>query len=181
MKITISGEPGSGKSTIAKLLAQKLNYKHMSSGDFMRQMAEERGVTLLELSQQAEHDDAIDKEIDERTTQLGAEQDDFVMDSRLAFHFIPDAVKLFLTVDPNEAARRIFEQKREDEKTNVTLEQTKANIAARIASERKRYQAYYGFDYFDQSNYDLVVDTTGKNLEQVCDEILAFLREKGKI
>ena len=181
MKITISGEPGSGKSTIAKMLAQRLKLKHLSSGDFMRQMAEERGMTLMELTRIADKDKSVDEEIDERTKKLGQEQDNFVMDSRLAFHFIPDSIKIFLEVDAGEAAKRIFGQKREKEKENITLDETKKNMQARIESERQRYKEYYGFDFFDKTKYDFITDTTDKNQEQVCDEIIAFLTEKGKI
>ena len=180
MKITISGEPGSGKSTIAKLLAKKLNLKNYSAGDFMREMAKERGITLMELSKQAETDQSIDKEIDERTKKL-AEQDGFVIDSRLAFYFIPDSIKIFLKVEPAEAARRIFEAKRPDEKQNTTVEATKESMQKRVESERKRCEQYYGFDYLDVSKYDLIVDTTNKNQEQICDEIVTALTEKGKI
>jgi len=181
MKITISGEPGSGKSTIAKLLAQKLNLKHLSSGDFMRDMAKKMGITFMELTKQALDDAEIDKEIDSTLQNWGQEQDDFVIDARLAFHFIPDSLKIFLTVDKEEAAKRIFEQKREDEKSNVTLEQTKQNMQTRIEIEKQRYKKLYNLDYFDQSNYDIVFDTTGKKGEQSCEELIALLKEKGKI
>ena len=89
MIITISGIAGSGKSTVAKLLAKKLNYKHYSIGDFMRQIAKERKLTLLELSKQAEKDNSIDKELDKKQIELGKTKDNFVIDSRLGFHFCP--------------------------------------------------------------------------------------------
>jgi len=181
MKITISGEPGSGKSTIAKLLAQKLGLKHMSSGDFMRNLAKKRGVAFMELTKQALEDPEIDKEIDSTLERWGKEQDDFVIDARLGFHFIPDSLKIFLIVDDDEAAKRIYEQKREDEKANVTLEQTKHNIKTRIEIEKQRYMKLYNLDYFDKSNYDIVYDTSGKKGEENCEELLALLREKGKI
>ena len=56
MIITISGIAGSGKSTVAKLLAKKLNYNHYSIGEFMRDIAKEKNTSLLELSNLAETD-----------------------------------------------------------------------------------------------------------------------------
>ena len=91
MIITISGIAGSGKSTVAKLLAKKLNYKHYSIGDFMREIAKQRKTTLLELSKEAEKDSSIDKELDQKQIELGKTQDNFVIDSRLGFHFIKNS------------------------------------------------------------------------------------------
>jgi cytidylate kinase len=174
--VTVSGRPGSGKSTVAKALAARLGLDHVSSGDFMRQMAAERGVTVLELSRQAEATDLIDREIDDRTARLGRGRDGFVMDSRLAWHFIPGSVKVFLDVSPDVAAQRIFGDGRAQESENVDLDATIASTAARAASESKRYRDYYGIDYLDATNYDLVVDTSALSVEEVVDEILAYLR-----
>ena len=97
MIIAISGSPGSGKSTVGKLLASRLNFTHYSSGDLMRDMAEEQKVTLLELSKQAETDPTIDQEIDDRQIQLGINENDFVIDARLGYHFIKKSKKIYLT------------------------------------------------------------------------------------
>ncbi|MCH9028900.1 MAG: nucleoside monophosphate kinase, partial [Bacteroidetes bacterium] len=66
MIITISGKAGSGKSTVAKELARKLELKHYSIGDLMRQMAKEKNISLTELGKLAEKDDSIDKELDKK-------------------------------------------------------------------------------------------------------------------
>ncbi|MEM4246915.1 MAG: nucleoside monophosphate kinase, partial [Candidatus Woesearchaeota archaeon] len=128
MIITISGTPGSGKSTIAKMLAARLGYKHYSAGDFMRQMAVERGIALDELTRIALKDRSIDDEIDRRTVMLGKKEDNFVIDSRLGWKFIPNAVKILLTIRQEVAARRVFAQRRPDEKENISLERTKENM-----------------------------------------------------
>ena len=98
MIITISGALGSGKSTVAKILVQKFNLKHYSTGDFMREIAVKRGITLLELSKLAETDKSIDEELDERQIKLGEEEDNFIIDARLGWHFIPNSIKIFLDV-----------------------------------------------------------------------------------
>ena len=162
MQITIQGAQGSGKSTVAKLLAEKLKYKHYSAGDFMRQIAAKRGMSLLELSKIAEKDGgAIDKELDDLVRSVGKKEKDFVLDGRLGFFFIPKSFKIYLTVNLDEAARRIFGNKRPGETENTTLAKTKANILRRIKSEHTRYKSYYGVEYPPKlDGFELVVDTT---------------------
>ena len=171
MIITISGIAGSGKSTVAKLLAKKLNYKHYSVGDFMREIAKERKLTLLELSKEAEEDPSIDKELDKKQIELGKKEDNFVIDSRLGFHFIPNSKKIFLEVQLNEAAKRILKEKRKHEQYKDINESIK-KIKTRISSEDKRYNEYYKIDYHDKSNYDLVIDTTNAEPEEVVSKII---------
>ncbi|MBT4111374.1 AAA family ATPase [Candidatus Woesearchaeota archaeon] len=178
MIITISGALGSGKSTVAKILVEKFNLKHYSSGGLMREIAAKRGVSLLELSKLAETDKLIDEEIDERQIQLGKEEDNFIIDARLGWHFIPNSVKIFLDVSDEEAARRIFKEDRKDEKYNTDLNSTLENIKNRRASEIKRYQDYYNLNYYDHNNYDLVVDTTGIPAEEVAEKIIKFIEER---
>ena len=170
MIITISGIAGSGKSTDAKLLAKKLGYKHYSVGDFMREMAKERGLTLLELSKQAEEDRSIDKELDKKQIRLKKE-DNFVIDSRLGFHFIPKSIKIFLEVNLNEAAKRILKEKREHEQYK-DIQESIEKIKTRIKSEDKRYRGYYGVDYHSKDNYDVIIDTTNIKPGEVVEKII---------
>lgn len=181
MIITISGDPGSGKSTVAKAIAEKLKLKHISAGDFMRELAAEKKMTILELVKIAEKDPAIDKEIDERTKKL-AEKDNFIIDSRLAWNFIPKSLKIYLKCSTDEAAKRIFAQKRGGiEAENITLEQTKANVIAREQSEIKRYKKYYGIDFKKEENYDFVLDTTKLTIPEAIEEVLEYVNEKRKL
>jgi cytidylate kinase len=177
MIITISGDSGSGKSTVAKAVAEKLGYKFYSIGDFMGEIALEKGISLLELSKLAEKDRKIDEALDSKQIELGKKKSDFVIDSRLGWHFIPGSIKIYLSVNTNEAVKRIFSVKREDEKENISLSQTKKNIITRKESEKKRYMAYYGVDYFDESNYDFVIDTTNIPAKKVAERIVKFVKD----
>lgn len=176
--ITIAGHPGSGKSTVAKELALQLGLDHTSAGDFMRAMAAERHVTVLELSEIAETDDTVDLEIDERSRLLGESTTGLIIDARLAWHFIPHSVKVFLDVGVDQAAERIYAAQRASEMENLDLDATRRNIEQRAASEAKRYLDYYGLDYLDTSQYDLVIDTSRLNPEETVDEIVAYLRRR---
>jgi cytidylate kinase len=186
MIITISGLPGSGKSTIAKTLAQKLGFKHYSAGDILRKMAEEKKVPLAKLCAKAEKDGGrIDHELDERTKQLGKNQDDFVLDSRMGFHFIPDSIKIFLDVDPQVACERIFNDvkagKRKEEMKGVkNVEDVREIVAERVRSENSRYHKYYKVQYTDLSHYDMIVNVSHNSIEHIVDEIIRFVKATGK-
>lgn len=182
MIVTISGRPGSGKSAVASKVATELGFRHVSAGDFMREMADERGMSILELSRSAEDGDSIDREIDARTVRLGEGSDDFVMDARLGWHFLPDSLKIFLEVRPEIAARRIYGAARGTEHENVGLEETLRAIEARSASETRRYQDYYGIAYADHAHYDLVIDTSELTVTEVAKTILDHIDdpESGK-
>ena len=177
MIITVSGKPGSGKSTIGKELADTLGYAHVSAGDFMRELAAERDMTVLELSRIAEQSPEIDKAIDERSTRFGDSTEDLVIDARLAWYFIPDSVKVFLDVSLDEAARRIYGAGRTAEKENVDLESTRRNIERRTLSESQRYLSYYDVDYLDLSHYDLVIDTSQRSVEEIVALITDYVSE----
>lgn len=177
MIISIAGDLGSGKSTVGKILAKELSTDFFSTGDFMGELALEKGVSLLELNKMAEKSDEIDKLLDERQILFGKEKETAVLDSRLGWYFIPHAVKIFLKVDPLEAAKRIFNDNREDEKENIDLENTKNNIIRRKESERFRYKKYYNLDYDNPNNFNLVIDTTNLSPEEVVFKILEHIKK----
>lgn len=160
---------------MARVLAAELGLDHVSAGDFMRQMAQERGVSILELSRTAEDDVAIDHEIDARTRMLGDTRNDFVIDARLAWHFLPQSIKVFLDVRPEVAAARIYGAQRGAEHENIDLEATKRAIEARSRSEFERYLRYYGIDYTDPGHFDLVVDTSELDITGVVAEIRSYI------
>lgn len=147
----------------------------------MREMAAERGMTILELSRVAEGDDSIDREIDERSARLADSGRSFVMDARLGWRFIPESVKVFLDVRPEVAASRVYGAGRVTEKENTDLDATVGAIARRTQSERERYIAYYGIDYLDPVHYDLVVDTSDLTPDEVVGVIISHLEERNLV
>jgi CMP/dCMP kinase len=175
MKITISGIAGSGKSTIADFISKEFNLKRYSGGDFMRELARRKGTTLLELSKIAEKSFEVDKEIDKMYGEL-AKNDNFVIDSRLGFYFLKDSIKIFLLCNTETASRRIFEQKREVEKENITFEKTLENTKRRIESERTRYMNYYHLDIDNLDNYDIVIDTSDMTIFEMNNNIVKAIK-----
>lgn len=175
--ITISGKPGSGKSSTADNVARELNYQRFSSGDFMRKMAIEKGITLNELSKIAENDNGvIDKMIDDEVAKLN-ESDKIVLDSRLAFHFLHNSFKVFLDLAPEISKDRVISSLKNNnlrassEGIN-TPEEVYLKIIERLESEKKRYKELYNLDYTNKENFDLVIDTEKNNLDQVVGIIL---------
>lgn len=176
--ITIAGKLGSGKSSTSKLLANILGYQHYSTGDFMRSIAKDKGVSLGELSVMGETDSSIDKELDNHNIEIG-KKENVVLDSRLGFYFIPEAFKVFLELDPEIASERILEDKKinHDRHTEAKLFDTKEHviesIKSRLLSERKRYKDLYNIDdHTDHKNFDLVIDTSKFSLEEVSQKII---------
>ena len=178
MIITLSGEAGSGKSTCAKGIAQTFQIKHYSSGDLMRQMASERNLSLAELSALAEKDPSIDRELDERQIRLGKTEDQFIIDGRLSAHFIPHALKIFITATLEERGKRIFSARRAEESFD-SLEKTLEAIRQRKESEIKRYMAWYDFNPYDPKEYDIVYDTTGKAIPEMIHELKNLVEKRG--
>lgn len=178
MIVTISGKAGSGKSTVAKLLSEKLKLRHYSIGDLMRAMASDKGIGLMELNKLAEKDNSIDLELDKRLKELGKTKDNFVVDGRLAAFFIPNAqVRVFLDTNDKVRAERILKDKREHEQSKDLNEMVK-KIQEREKSEKKRYQQYYSVDYLDKKLYNLFIDTTELNPNDVVEKIIKFVGTK---
>lgn len=172
MIITISGMPGSGKSTVGKVLAKRLGYKFYSMGDLRGKMAMDRGLTIDELNELGRQEDWTDREVDEYQTKLAKKEDNFVIDGRVSFYFIPNSFKIFLIADLSEAARRVFKNQRPDEGKVDTVQELEQRMRNRIKQDDFRYKKYYGIDFQDQHNFDLVLDTTGSNIDETVDKIM---------
>ncbi len=181
MIVIISGKPGSGKSTIAKMLAVKLDFKRYSSGDFQRQLAKERGLTIAELGELEAKDPGLDILVDKRQEEFGNQHDDFVMDTWLGAKFIPHAIKVFLDASEETRAKRIFNDKsnkqRMDSEKLDDFDETKKNMIERDRVNIERWKRYYGFDYTDPKHYDIVIDTENMLPEAIVDKILDYIKK----
>ena len=163
MHITITGNLGSGKSSVCRMLSENHAFKSYSTGDVQRALAQRMGMTTLELNLYMQQSPEQDKLIDDEVitiAQANAEED-IIFDSRMAWHFVPFSFKVFLQVDLQVAAGRVFEDsKRGNVETYASKEEAAALLQERAASERLRFMQFYGVDYFDLANYNLVVDTS---------------------
>jgi len=182
MIISFSGAPGSGKSTIAPKLANKLAWPCYYMGGLRREAARQKGLSLSEYNKLGETDIKTDQEVDEYQRILGQEQDNFVIEGRTSWYFIPHSLKIYLDVEAEVGAKRIFGslqvKNTRNEDQNLTNWQAvfKSN-KQRIASDKKRYQQYYQIDVYNHKNYDFVLDTTHLNQEQVFQMIYNFVQQ----
>ena len=161
--ITIAGKPGSGKSTTSKGLARTLEYQHFSSGDFFRAIGKERGIDVLATNLIAEQEKEIDEMVDEKLRVLGEAEDNMVIDSRMAWHWMPYSFRVYLDLDLIVAATRITsgmnDERRIAEHVPEEPELYAKILQERLDSESRRYMNLYQSNPYDESNYDLVVDT----------------------
>lgn len=176
MIITISGKPGSGKSTVAKILSKKLGFRCYSVGDIRGKIAMDKGLSIDQLNEIGKKEDWTDKIVDEYQKSLGEKENNFVIEGRLGFYFIPHSVKIFLDVDLKEASKRIFNDQREDEEKKDSSKDILKMIEKRVMNDRERYKKYYKTDFLDTKNYDYVIDTTDITAQQVADKIIKFIK-----
>ncbi len=157
-QIAINGSLGSGKTTVGRMLSERLGWDYHSTGSVQRNIAQAMGLSTLELNHIAEKDRSIDERIDSIFKSLAA-KDDVIVDSRMAWHFLPESFRVRLIVSPEEAADRVLrDTARDAEKYSSSLVAIR-DIEARTLSEKRRFQNTYGVDVTDLANYDLVIDT----------------------
>ena len=169
MLISITGRLGSGKSTICGILKEKYGFDIFSTGTINREFARSLGITTLELNERLKEDPELDKQIDGTVTRLSIEKKDekLIFDSRMAWHFAKNTFKIFLTIDPMEAAQRVMKNQRGAEEHYESVEDACAGLVKRGNVERERFIQIYGVDYFDHNNYDLIVDTTSRTPDEI--------------
>lgn len=175
--ITIAGKPGSGKSTTSKGVATKLQYRHFSSGDLFRSIAAERGLDVKSANKHAEKESSIDDLVDQRLQEIGRTDSDIVIDSRTAWHWMPQSFKVYLDLDLHEAAKRIILASDERQTANEYIpedhEEYVNELQERLDSESRRYESLYGINPYDTNNYNLVIDTARYTIDEVVEQIVA--------
>ena len=171
-KISLAGDLGSGKSTVAKILIDALGAEYYSTGGMVRAIAERMGMTIGELNKYMETHPEIDREIDDGLVKLAEDEHPYIIDSRMAWHFTDGTFKVYLSTDIETAALRIMNAGRSCEHAQ-DLDEAVRCTKERRRSECKRYMEKYGVDITDLTNYSLVVDTTYTTPEEVAGVILS--------
>jgi cytidylate kinase len=171
-KIAISGDLGSGKSTICKLLQEKLSFNIFSMGEAWRRLAAKYKMSILELNKYSETH-PLDEEMDRAMAAMADSPQNIIFDSRLAWYFIPHSFKVHLTVDPMIATKRIFNDKRGEAEGYTDITEAYQKLNQRKISENKRYIHKYGIVCSQYHNYDLLVDTSHASPESITLLIIA--------
>lgn len=178
MLITITGKAGSGKSTLARMLAAQLGYEYISIGDIKRKLAESMGMNIFEFNKLGEelgNEREFDLKYEDYQKNLPLDGK-IILESRLGFWCQPRSFKIFLTVSDEVATQRIQDQQRTTDQFSSweeALEQTRR----RNEDDLARYKKLYDIVYTDPKNFDLFLDTGGKNADEMLEIILNKLQE----
>jgi cytidylate kinase len=163
MRVTVSGLPGSGTTSLARYLAAEHNLDLISAGEVFRQMAKEREMDLVEFGRLASEDSSIDRLIDERQKEIAAERNDIIVEGRLSGWFIGDAeLKIWLTASLECRIRRILAR---DVIENLDI--AKKTTRQREECEAERYRTYYDIDIGDLSPYHMVLNSERWGVEEL--------------
>jgi len=182
MIISISGAQGSGKSTLAKKLAEKLGYPRYYMGGLRRETALKRGLTLAEYNKLGENDPQTDQEVDEYQRELGKTQDNFIIEGRTSWYFIPHSLKIYIDTNEEIGAQRIWlemekDGARKNEDSNINnWQDVLTSMRHRLQSDIERYQKYYNIDVHDKNHYDYYLDTTNLTPEETLEKVYNFIK-----
>jgi CMP/dCMP kinase len=179
MIITIGGTPGSGKSTISRMLAERLRIPFVSMGQLQREYAASKGLTIEQLNELYEEDFSHNFKIDEYQKNIAKKHETFIIDSRLGFFIFPQSIKVFLTVPPSVGADRVYARKHVAEHWHSVAEAAIA-LAERAEYERRNYLEHYGVDILDMSKYDLILDSSTLTPEEILQKILQYVKSHPK-
>ncbi len=159
-QVAIFGWGGTGKTSSGKLIAQGLGFEFISTGNIFRNMATKRGISPQELEHLARGDERFDREIDDFVIELGKKRSHILVESRLAHHFMPDAIKIKFSCSDDERFARIARREHisPEEAAKQTLEREQAIV--------ERYKKLYGItDFADAKHFHYIVDTTKNTVE----------------
>ena len=186
MIIAITGTPGSGKSTIAKKLVKELGFERVYAGGMVRKLAKDMGMTVEGLMAYAKTHPEIDIKIDKNVAKMAKEWagagKSVIAEGRIQPFLIQESIKIFIKVSPEEGARRIFGDLQDEEKKKArnedivdSIDAVKEKMMFRHHDDAKRLEGLYGFNYLNESKYDLVLDTTTISADEATEKVKEFL------
>lgn len=171
--ITITGDHASGQGTLSNKLQEKLNYEIYRNGLYVRNLAKEKGMSITEFQVYLNEHPDLDKQIEKSAADYANTHDNLIVDAKLGWYVIPKSFKVYLKVDIDVAVKRAFEDvARKNTEPFSNIDEAREKIIYRHTQETKRWQAEYGVNRDDMSNYDLVIDTTNLNPEEICSVVL---------
>ena len=179
MILSISGPPGSGKTTLAEIISERLGLELILTGRIFRDMAAQREMSLSDFGAYAEEHPEVDIELDRRVVDAVRERAEqgksLLVEGRLAGFMLYRAnipsFKIYVTASQEVRAERIRKREGGD------IAEIMHEMAAREECERERYLSVYSFDIRDMSIYDLVLDSSDMGVEEVAARVLTAVEE----
>ena len=170
--ITLSGMPGSGTTTAARLVAEATGFRYVNTGEIFRLMAQERGMTVNEFGKAANQNPEIDRELDARQVDI-VRQGEILLEGRLAGYMVKDAgvdcLAVWLQAPLEVRVRRVSGRDELDFNQALKLD------LEREHDEQQRFLEFYGFDLTQTSVYDLVLDSSVMSPEEIAEAIVDAL------
>lgn len=178
MIITIGGNLGAGKTTLANNLEKALGYGQLYVGGIFREMAMEKNLSIEQFYAQLKSDPALEQAVDQRQAAMMREHDNLIVQGRVAWYFAKSSpfkvFNILLTVDPAVGAVRVGEKK---ENIGKTTDEVAIASVDREKMERERYKMLYGIeDHLDPAHYDFVLDTSSLSEQEVLEKVMAAVK-----
>ena len=166
--ISLGGELASGKGTVSKIIMKDLNFGIYKNGDYFRKLAKDMGMSVTDFNIYVQNHPEIDRQIENSAAEYAKNHDNFIIDARLGWYAVPESFKVYLKVDIEVAAQRAFNDlNRKSTENFSSVEEQKNDIQKRYKLENERYWKLYGVHKEDESNYDLIIDTTKLTPDEV--------------
>jgi len=172
MKITICGLAGTGTSTLGKDLASEFDYMYVSSGDLFRAEARKHNMDLYAFEHLCKINSSYDKSLDKEIAMFGKTHDNFLVESRLAWFFIPDSFKIQVTCNFSTRIQRIAKR------DNLSYVDAQEKTEKREQAIRDRYRRLYSLEHFDNpEHFDVVLDSTRTSVPKLIIMLRTLLSE----
>ena len=179
MIITIGGNMGAGKTTLANNLANELHYQQLYVGGIFRDMAAEKKLSIEQFYAQLKEDPAVEQAVDQRQAMMMREKDDLIVQGRVAWYFAKSSpfkvFNILLTVSFVVGVERVGEKKGN---VGKTADEVAVATGEREKMERERYKMLYGIEnHLDPKQYDFVLDTTSLTEQEMLDKVLSAIKK----
>jgi cytidylate kinase len=170
--ICICGMAGSGKSTVAKKLAEKYGLKYCSGGDALKALAIEKGYKTVEKGwwespeglsflENREKDLELDRAVDQKLLAV-AEQGNVILDSWTMPWLLKRGFKIWLEASPRKRAERVAKR------DGISIEKALEALREKESKTKAIYKKLYGFSLGeDFTPFHLILDTDNLEAEEV--------------
>jgi cytidylate kinase len=170
--VCISGMAGTGKSTLAKKLAQKYKLKYYSGGDALKELAKDEGYNPssrgwwespegLSFLKKREKNLKFDKAVDDKLLEY-AQQGNVLLDSWAMPWLLKTGFKIWLVASEEKRAERIAKRDK------IAVKKALQVLKEKEARTKAIYKKLYGFTLGEDFDpFNLVLDTDNLNAGEV--------------
>ena len=174
-RITVSGHPGSGTSTLVQGLIERFGWTALNGGDVFRNEAARRGMSLQEFGELCKQDLEVDRKLDKLLQEKMLEDSADIVESRLAgwwaYRLKIPCVRLWLEVDENERAKRVSGRE------GISIEQAVHENKIRAEVDAERFMELYQLLPEQREPYTSSLDATNLGSEEVLAAAISILEE----